>query len=163
MRRSCQEFKEIGHTSDGDYLIDPDGLGAGEEPITVYCYNMTANNGLNGTHVRYDSEEKSYVKGYEALFSYFKTIRYNMTMAQMIALGNLSPNCEQSRLLFHRTYCDFAAWELQDDGIKLKYLGGGGGGGSPGSGKCACDMTKSYDKAGVGCNCDVNNVVWQSV
>ena len=160
MRRSCQEFKEIGHTSDGEYLIDPDGLGAGEEPSMVYC-NMTAKNGLAGKHVNHDSEERTYVKGYDGALSYSKTIRYSMTMAQISALKALSGSCEQ----FIRYECygslllrePLATWESRQ-GIKMNYWGGA----SPGSGKCACGMTQSCDRAGYNCNCDINDFVWRS-
>ena len=163
MRRSCQEIKENGHTSDGDYLIDPDGLGAGEEPIMVYC-NMTAKNGLAGTHVNHDSEERTYVKGYERPLSYSKTFRYNMTMAQMIALTDLSGNCEQfiryecrGSVLLYGTSTDYASWESRE-GKKMNYWGGA----SPGSRKCACGMTQSCNRAGYICNCDINDGAWRS-
>ena len=59
----------------------------------VYC-NITAKNGLAGTHVNHDSEERTFVNGYEAPFSYSKTIQYNMAMAQISALEAFSGSCE---------------------------------------------------------------------
>ena len=162
MGRSCQEFKENGHTNDGEYLIDPDGLGAGEEPILVYC-NITAKNGLAGTHVNHDSEERTYVNGYEAPFSYSKTVRYNMTMGQITALMDLSGKCEQfisyecRGSLLLGAYRVFGAWESRK-GIRMNYWGGA----SPGSGMCACGMTQSCGPAGHTCNCDMNDGVWRT-
>ena len=37
VKRSCQEYKERGHVSDGEYLIDPDGPGENEAPVRVNC------------------------------------------------------------------------------------------------------------------------------
>ena len=41
---SCQQWLNDGYTTSGEYLIDPDGAGAGEDPIEVYC-DMTNDNG----------------------------------------------------------------------------------------------------------------------
>ena len=37
VRRSCQEYKDSGSVSDGEYLIDPDGPDKNEAPVRVYC------------------------------------------------------------------------------------------------------------------------------
>jgi hypothetical protein len=41
---SCLELYDLGFTTDGEYLIDPDGFGEGEEAIEVYC-DMTTDGG----------------------------------------------------------------------------------------------------------------------
>ena len=41
---SCQELYDQGYTSDGSYIIDPDGYNTGEGPIEVYC-DMTTDGG----------------------------------------------------------------------------------------------------------------------
>jgi hypothetical protein len=41
--RSCMDIHDTGGTTDGEYLVDPDGPG-GEEPRTVYC-NMSLSGG----------------------------------------------------------------------------------------------------------------------
>ena len=41
---NCQELYDLGYTTDGSYLIDPDGYNTGEDPIEVYC-DMTTNGG----------------------------------------------------------------------------------------------------------------------
>ena len=94
VRRSCQEYKESGHVTDREYLIDPDGPGKNEAPVMVYC-NMTGKNGLAGTHVVHDSEARTFVNGYEVHLSYSKDISYKISMAQIISLLDLSHNCEQ--------------------------------------------------------------------
>lgn len=35
--RTCEEYKELGLTRSGDYMIDPDGFKFGDPPIKVYC------------------------------------------------------------------------------------------------------------------------------
>ena len=39
--RTCQDLKSVGVSQSGDYMIDPDGPGIGDEPFAVYC-NMTS-------------------------------------------------------------------------------------------------------------------------
>ncbi|MEC7987435.1 MAG: MopE-related protein [Myxococcota bacterium] len=41
---SCQDLYDLGYTTDGAYIIDPDGYNNGEDPIEVYC-DMTTNGG----------------------------------------------------------------------------------------------------------------------
>ena len=41
---SCVELYDLGFTTDGSYLIDPDGFGVGEDPIEAYC-DMTTDGG----------------------------------------------------------------------------------------------------------------------
>ena len=163
MRRSCQEYKESGSVSNGEYLIDPDGPGKNEAPVRVYC-NMTGKNGLAGTHVGHDSETRILVKGYDAPLSYSRNISYNISMAQIIALLDLSHNCEQfikyecrnSAILLYVNVLH-ASW-VPRDGVKMKYWGGA----SPGSGKCACGMTQTCHPPSRICNCYSNDNVWRS-
>ena len=134
MRRSCQEYKESGSVSNGEYLIDPDG-----------------------------PETRTLVNGYDAPSSYSRDISYNISMAQIIALLNLSHNCEQfikyecrgSVILLYDNLL-YASW-VSRDGVKMKYWGGA----SPGSGKCACGMTKTCHSPGRFCNCHSNDNVWR--
>ena len=162
VRRSCQEYNESGHVSDGEYLIDPDSPGENEAPVRVYC-DMTGKNGLAGTHVGHDSETRTFVKGYEAPLSYSRDISYNISMAQSIALLNVSHNCEQfikyecydSKKLLHKNVL-YSSW-VSRNGVKMKYWGGA----IPGSGKCACGMTQTCNKPSKICNCSSNDQVWR--
>ena len=148
--------------SDGEYLIDPDGPGKNEAPVRVYC-DMTGKKGLAGTHVSHDSETRTLVNGYDAPSSYSRDISYNISMAQIIALLNLSHNCEQfikyecrgSVILLYNNLL-YASW-VSCDGVKMNYWGGA----SPGSGKCACGMTKTCKKPSRVCNCNSNDNVWR--
>ena len=163
VRRSCQEYKESGHENDGEYLIDPDGPGENEAPVSAYC-NMTGKDGLAGTHVSHDSETRTHVNHFEASLSYARNITYNTSMAQIIALMNLSHNCEQfikyechhSIILFYQNKLH-ASW-VSRDGVKMTYWGGA----SPGSGKCACGMTQTCNTPSQVCNCNSNDKVWRS-
>ena len=149
--------------SDEEYLIDPDGPGENEAPVSAYC-NMTGKDGLAGTHVGHDSETRTFVKGYEGPSSYSRDVSYNISMAQIIALLDLSNNCEQfikyecrgSVILLHNNLL-YASWASRD-GVKMKYWGGA----SPGSGKCACGMTQTCNKPSEMCNCKSNDNVWRS-
>ena len=163
VRRSCQEYKESGHVTDGEYLIDPDGPGRNEAPVRVYC-NMAGKNGLAGTHVGHDSETRTLVNGYNAPLSYSRNITYKISMAQIIALMDLSHSCEQFIkyechhsviLLFDNSV--WASW-VSRDGVTMNYWGGA----SQGSGKCACGMTQTCNTPSEMCNCHSNDNVWRS-
>ena len=162
MRRTCKDFKDDGYLSDGEYVIDPDGLQRGEEPVVAYC-NMTGENGLVGTYVTHDSQARTHVFGYEDERSYARPIHYNMVMAQIVALLDMADNCKQfiryecrhTRMNLHRSQSD-AAW-VSREGLAMTYWGGA----SPGSDMCACGMTASCADAGKGCNCDKNDRIWR--
>ena len=148
--------------SDDGYLIDPDGPGKNEAPVRVN-YDMTGKDGLAGTHVGHDSETRTLVNGYEAPSSYSRDISYNISMAQIISLLNLSHNCEQfikyecrgSVILLYNNLL-YASW-VSRDGVKMNYWGGA----SPGSGKCACGMTQTCHTPSRVCNCNSNDNVWR--
>ena len=149
--------------SDGEYLIDPDGPGENEAPVRVFC-DMTGKNGLAGTHVGHDSETRTFVNGYKLPLSYSRVISYNISMAQIKALMDLSHSCEQfikyechhSVILLYNNLL-YASW-VSRDGVKMKYWGGA----SPGSGKCACGMTQTCNKPSRICHCSSNDNVWRS-
>ena len=163
VRRSCQEYEESGHVTDGEYLIDPDGQGKNEAPVMAYC-NMTGKNGLAGTYVRHDSETRTFIIGYNGPSFYSRDISYNIRMAQIKALMDLSHSCEQFIkyechdsviLLFDNLL--YASWASRD-GVKMKYWGGA----SPGSGKCTCGMTQTCNKPSKMCNCHSYDMFWRS-
>ena len=162
MRRTCKDFKDDGYLSDGEYVIDPDGLQRGERPMVAYC-NMTGENGRLETRVTHDSQARTLVSGFDTPRSYARAIHYNMVMAQIVALLDMSDNCKQfirydSRGSVLRLYrsTSFAAW-VSREGVAMTYWGGA----SPGSDKCACGMTASCADASQGCNCDKNDLTWR--
>ena len=143
-------------------MIDPDGLQRGEIPMVAYC-NMTGENGRIVTRVTHDSQARTLVSGFDTPRSYARAIHYNMVMAQIVALLDMSDNCKQfirydSRGSVLRLYrsTSFAAW-VSREGVAMTYWGGA----SPGSDKCACGMTASCADASQGCNCDKNDLTWR--
>ena len=162
MKRTCKDFKDDGYLIDGEYVIDPDGLGEGEEPVVAYC-NMTGENGLVGTYVTHDSQARTHVSDYDDPRSYSRAIHYNMVMAQIVALLNMADNCKQfirfdchdTKMYFYEVP-SYAAW-MSREGLNMTYWGGA----SPGSDKCACGMTESCAGAAHGCNCDMNDLTWR--
>ena len=162
MRRTCKDFKDDGYLSDGEYVIDPDGLQRGERPVVAYC-NMTGENGLVATYVTHDSQARTHVSGYEDRRSYDIHIHYKLPLAQIFALLDMSDDCKQfiryecyNSIMFLDASPSAAAW-VSREGLAMTYWGGA----SPGSDKCACGKTASCAVAGDGCNCDKNDRIWR--
>ena len=63
--------------------------------------------------------------------------------------------CHHS-VLFHGHEQDYGWW-MSRDGIQMNYWGGA----SPGSGKCACGVTRTCALSSKPCNCDSNDKVWK--
>ena len=161
--RSCQKLKDMGVATDGDYMVDPDGLGIGEAPVLVSC-NMTGRDGQAATSVAHDSEARTHVDyPYEYPDYYSKTVHYDIPRPQLAALLAISNQCEQ----FIRYDCKGSVFTYQGDreggiwesrgGQNMTYWGGA----SPGSGKCACGMKLSCVDRSKVCNCDANTIVWE--
>ena len=150
---SCSVIKKYVSSVSGNYVIDPDGEG-GLAPFTVFC-DMTDKSGVGVTVISHDSESRTYVNGCENPGCYSRDIRYTgASLSQLARLTRVSSQCEQ----FIKYECYFSrlfeggryyAWWVSRDSAKMTYWGGA----SPGSGKCACGMTKSCAKPSEVCNC----------
>ena len=139
-------------------MIDPDGEG-GLAPFTVNC-DMTDKNGVGVTVISHDSESRTHVNGYEARGSYSRDIHYTgASLSQLAKLTSVSSHCEQ--FIKYECYNSYLvvngyAWWVSRDSTKMTYWGGA----SPGSGKCACGMTKSCINPSIVCNCDAIKKAW---
>ena len=155
--------KDIGNYSvSGNYVIDPDGAG-GLAAFTVYC-DMSDKNGVGVTVISHDSESRTHVNGFEPAGSYSRDIHYTGAgFSQLAGLTNVSSHCEQ----FIKYECHYSyllergggarGWWVSRNSTKMTYWGGA----SPGSGKCACGMTKSCVNPKYGCNCDAIERAWR--
>ena len=144
-------------TTSGWYYINPQGLDS-SSLVQVYC-DMTSKNSVGVTVIGHDSESRTLVKGYEAPGSYKRTITYDISMRQIVAIMKQSKNCEQ----FIKYECydsillrDSLGWWVSRQGSKINYWGGA----AVNSGKCACGMTNSC-AGGWKCNCDANDGTWR--
>nr|CAH0107150.1 unnamed protein product [Daphnia galeata] len=92
MPRTCHEAK-LGDPSikSGMQWIDPDGQGIGDDPIYVYC-DMSS----GSTLISHDSESPVDVGSCADPGCYSKAINYNAPIRQLIALTELSGECQQS-------------------------------------------------------------------
>ena len=139
-------------------MIDPDGEG-GLPPFTVNC-DMTDKNGVGVTVISHDSEGRTHGNGYEGKGSYSRDIHYTgASLSQLAKLTSVSSHCEQ--FIKYECYNSFLllhgyAWWVSRDSTKMTYWGGA----SPGSGKCACRMTKSCTNPSLVCNCDAVKLAW---
>ncbi|XP_028393313.1 uncharacterized protein LOC114517711 [Dendronephthya gigantea] len=153
---SCTAIRIKNTSADsGFYSIMPQGLNFS---VRVFC-NMTSKGGVGVTVIGHDSESRTFVDGYEAAGSYKKTIKYEISMEQIVAIMNQSKNCEQ----FIKYEClgstfvykgERKSWWVSRQGSKMNYWGGA----AVDSGKCACGMTYSCVGGG-NCNCDENDQV----
>ena len=121
---------------------------------------MTDKNGVGVTIISHDSENRIYVKGYEAKGSYTRDIHYTgARLSQLESLTRVSSHCEQ--FIKYECYASALfryghAWWMSRDSTKMTYWGG-----ASVSGKCACGMTNSCADSSYGCNCDKNDNVWR--
>ena len=157
---SCSHLKNLDPSAtNGNYTVDPDGEG-GLEPFTVFC-DMSDQNGVGVTVISHDSENRTYVEGYEEKGSYSRDINYEgASLLQLASLTRVSSHCEQ--FIKYECYGSLLleglhGWWVSRNSSKMTYWGGA----TPGSGKCACGMTKSCADPEKSCNCDKNDMEWR--
>ncbi len=146
-------------TTSGWYYINPQELGS-SSLVQVYC-DMTSKNGVGVTVIGHDSESRTLVMGYEAPGSYKRTITYDISMQQIVAIMRQSKNCEQFiKYECHHSFFKYQSvsygWWVSRQGSKMNYWGGA----AVNSGKCACGMTNTCAGGGK-CNCDRNDQAWR--
>ena len=124
---------------------------------------MTSKNGVGVTVIGHDSESRTLVSGYDLPGSYTRTIKYDISMEQIVAIIDQSKNCEQFikyecfESVFRFSYPGtYYGWWVSRRGSKMNYWGGA----AVNSGKCACGMTNSC-AGGQKCNCDKNDSKWR--
>ncbi len=146
-------------TTSGWYYIHPQGLSSSQS-VRVFC-DMTSKNGVGVTVIGHDSESRTLVKGYNPPGSYKRTITYDISMEQIVAIMKQSKNCEQfikyecRHSVFTYTSVSYGWW-VSRQGSKMNYWGGA----AVDSGKCACGMTNTCAGGG-NCNCDANDLTWR--
>ncbi len=153
---TCSTVKANISDVSGNYVIDPDGE-QGEAPFTVYC-DMIGQEGVGVTVVSHDSEDRTYVRGFEAPGSYRRDIRYTgASLSQLKGLTEVSKNCQQSikyECKSSTLYGRSTGWWVSRDGENMTYWGGATQG-------CACGMTNSCADPDFSCNCDKNDYTWR--
>ena len=160
MATSCSVIKRYARSVSGNYVIDPDGKG-GLAPFTVFC-DMTDKSGVGVTVISHDSESRTHVSGCDPSGCYSRDIHYTgASLSQLASLTRVSSHCEQfvKYECYHSAIFRYGgmAWWVSRDSAKMTHWGGA----SPGSGKCACGMTKSCADTRYGCNCDMEDLVWR--
>ena len=160
LAKSCSHLKKLDPTAEnGTYVIDPDGDG-GVPPFNVTC-DMTDKNGVGVTVVSHDSEERMLVDRCDGKGCYSHDIQYlGSNLSQLAKLTRVSERCEQfiKYECFHsRMFRGNHAWWVSRDSAQMTHWGEA----EPGSGKCACGMTKSCANANQVCNCDANDKMWR--
>ena len=160
LAKSCSDLKKLDPTAEnGTYVIDPDGDG-GVPPFNVTC-DMTDKNGVGVTVVSHDSEERMLVDRCDGKGCYSHHIQYlGSNLSQLAKLTRVSERCEQfiKYECFHsRMFRSNHAWWVSRDSAQMTHWGEA----EPGSGKCACGMTKSCANANQVCNCDANDKMWR--
>ncbi|XP_046648303.1 uncharacterized protein LOC124338251 [Daphnia pulicaria] len=151
MYRTCSEA----HAADssltmGNYWIDPDGQGVGDDPIFVYCDMATGK-----TTILHDSEDSIDVGYCTGPGCYTREIIYNATMRQMTTLAELSNECHQSI----KYECYDAP--LEKDGVIYSWWNDRDGnpqyfwaGSDSSIHTCQCGIDGECINSNVKCNCD---------
>ncbi|XP_072026204.1 uncharacterized protein [Amphiura filiformis] len=156
--RSCYELKLAGYSMDGEYSIDPDGHGKGEEPFTVLCEMST------GTSIVYhDKQNRALVpRGYEDRGNFRAPVTYyGATIEQLANLADVSGNCSQ----FISLECTHVLMWWKDDAWTYWVSRDGeemNNWGSPtGTNGCHCSVDGGCDGGQRRCSCDVNDDRWR--
>ena len=87
------------------------------------------------------------------------TIKYKISMEQIVAIMNESKSCEQFIKFEYydvRLFEKSSEWWVSRQGLRMNYWGGA----AVDSRKCACGMTNSC-AGGFKCNCDKNDFTWR--
>ena len=122
---------------------------------------MTSENCIGVTQVGHDSEQRTFVSGFDPPGSYSKSIDYGVSLDELAALTSVSKQCKQ----FIRWECfdsmllkDGDGWWVSRQGDRMAYWGGATGH----NGKCACgvNVPNSCRDEGRNCNCDAPLPVW---
>ena len=158
----CSALKQkVPLLTSGEYHLRlDDATLSSSQLVKVYC-DMSSNNGSGVTVIGHDSESKTLVRGFDPRGSYERTITYDISMEQIVAIMNQSTNCEQfikyecrhSVLLYTRPF----GWWVSRQGSKMNYWGGA----EVDSGKCACGTTNSCAGGEGKCNCNNNDLTWR--
>ena len=154
---TCSNVKANIIDISGDYVLDPDGV-QGEAPFTVFC-NMTDKGGVGVTVVSHDSENRTYVMGFEDPGSYSRDFQYiGSSLSQIRGLMKVSTICQQfikyeCKESVFRFNSKIFAWWVSRDGQRMTNWGG------PTQG-CECGMTNSCANPSRLCNCDKNDGTW---
>ena len=165
--KTCTEIKtRRPKARSSSYIIDPDGP-SGHGPFTVFC-DMTDKMAVGVTVVSHDSENETWVNGYDSRGSYLRNVHYQaeglVNIQHLAGLLDASTHCEQfikyrcydSRLFGYNGF----GWWVARDGSKMQYWGGA----KPTDyRKCACGVTipNSCANPSHECNCDINDRSWR--
>ncbi|XP_072036319.1 uncharacterized protein [Amphiura filiformis] len=155
---SCADLRDAGHTRDGYYYVDPDGLNNGVDSFTVYC-NMSTGTSIIG-HNRAD---RGLIRN-----SAFDTLlfQYDVTFDQINALVSISSHCQQQLTydcygstmwdITNDPYGHVGFWQSETGGVRYNF---GIGTGLQG---CPCSLDGSCANPNGYCNCDADDFTWRT-
>ena len=143
-------------TKSGLFTIDPDGVGIGELPFTVFC---DMNSG--STIINHNIIGETRIPKCTGEDCFQLDINYQSTIHQISNLIDISSHCQQhikfncySAPLFDDGI-NFGSW-LNNKGEKEIYFHGS----NSGNHICQCGTTNTCKVTGYKCNCDINDPVW---
>ncbi|XP_038061086.1 mucin-12-like [Patiria miniata] len=158
IRESCLALKQAGYTTDGYYMIDPDGLDSGEEPFFVHCF--TIKDGICTTLDHSTSGQSLNVTSYpfDVNISYFANGNQIQLLIDMstICTQYLKATCKNAKLWDGSTQL---AWWVSDQGGQMTNWGGV----ATGNDGCSCHWSSSITCEGGSsslCNCGGVQDTW---
>lgn len=165
-RETCADWKAVGATRDGFYMINPSGI----KPFVVYCQFHDLKEPITVIkHAMAGQPIKAVNLRTRKAGFYFHPIEYSVDIPVIRALisssshcrQHLTYNCMNSVLLDSSHEFDLnkgrgARW-ISRDGRTMDYWAGA----TPGSKTCACGVTNSCYRQDLKCNCDTWDDVWR--
>ncbi|CAG0902341.1 unnamed protein product [Darwinula stevensoni] len=157
---SCETLARLGVTRSGTYLVDPDGVLRGDQPIQVFCDMVTD---TASTYVLHNSMEATEIYHCPDPGCYARRVTYDASIKQMQALIDQSESCEQQI----RYDCFSAAltsgdthyaWWVGRHGDPQHYWDGS----HAGEHVCSCGLTSDCVNSAKACNCDAEAHQWES-
>ena len=155
--RSCQQFLQFSHLSEGQIVIDPDGSGP-LEPVMVQCH---VEDERFVTSVSHTNPEPTKVDGFQAPGSFSQAIQYSAPDSLVELLTSTASSCWQSLRydclqsgLLGRPWGWWVSWA----GERQQHWAGA----TPGSRRCQCGERGDCLEEDKVCNCDSNTSHWTS-
>ncbi|XP_022093572.1 uncharacterized protein LOC110980850 isoform X2 [Acanthaster planci] len=159
---SCRNAQTAGYTTDGYYLLDPDGSSGSLQPVLVRCDFSTVKNAPT-MEVGHNFEGDNEIAEYSQSGGFSKDIAYSdgASVATLTSLVGSATACTQYLGLqcngfdIYQSSNNWNAWWVAQDGTDMNNWSG-----TTTAGKCACGVTGSCYSTSEDCNCATSSSTW---
>ncbi|XP_038057547.1 uncharacterized protein LOC119729101 isoform X2 [Patiria miniata] len=158
---SCLAAQTAGYSTDGYYLLDPDGAGA-LQPVLVHCDFSTVKNAVT-MEIGHNFEGDNEIAEYPKAGDFAKDIAYSdgASLASLASLVGASTACTQYLGLQCSKFKMYSgnnlyAWWATHDGTSMTHWSG-----TTEAYACACGPTGSCYQTSDSCNCGSGSTSWK--